>query len=207
MNSLSISDEEQNYESLSIKPPQPQGDYSIEENTRRHKKGSSNTSKLSHVRDSTKNKRMRVSYEEKKEMYKEDIKRRREPKHEDKQLKESKKEDLREHLERERKYRKSKEQEKFIEKSGDLRHHEESKGTRKYHGKQVKLDLEKDCVPKSNVKEDEIHRMANKHQRKHTTEISSPEESFQKVNIKNISKKSSHNFKVTESESDEGSCF
>lgn len=108
LTSISLSEDEQQCDTLSIKPPQPQADFSGEDKSRRHKKQTPTYLRnLSHHRSGRGNK-SNVGKDGKKEVFKADGKEKYDSKYEDRHSKDSRKEDLRERLERDRKSRKSK---------------------------------------------------------------------------------------------------
>ena len=137
---MSLSEDEQNNDILSIKPPQPQADYSVEEKTRRHRDQRSNYPH-GHSSSSKSVKRSKFSKEEKKDLRKGDGRERHESKYEDRHSKESKKEDLRERLERDRRSRKSKDVDLFYEnRDVEERKQHELRGGRRNERKQTKHD-------------------------------------------------------------------
>lgn len=128
--SLSLSEEDLCYDSLSIKPPQPQADYTAsEERTKKFKEHSSSQHRNLSYKSSTKTSRrtQASSKEEKKESRKVDGRERFELKNDDRHFKESRKEDLRERLERERKSRRSKDHESRYDVADSKRQHEVKK--------------------------------------------------------------------------------
>ncbi len=182
-NSLSLSEDEQNNDTLSIKPPQPQAEYSVEEKARRHREQrSSYNHSLGHSSSSKTVKRSKFSKEEKKDLRKGDG-RERESKYEDRHhAKETRREDLRERLERDRRSRKSKDVDVYYEsRDVDGRRQHELKGVRKNGRRQTKPDSDEIEDVKQDPKEVTDVKDISKRKKpmEHSLVVSSPEDDIQ----------------------------
>lgn len=202
--SLSLSEEDQNYDSLSIKPPQPQADFTIDEKAKKYRDHSSRS--LSYRGNEKATRRGKMPKEEKKEKGKSDRSERTELKHEDRYAIESRKEDLRDRLERDRRSRKNKEHEGHYD-AVDTRRQHDVKGHRKNERTQPKFEPVEIERTKTDSKIHDVHKEHGKRKKLAVSEtITSSPEDLQLTPEK--SKKSEDGYQnsklVTEDCSDEG---
>lgn len=201
-NSLSLSEDEQLCDTLSIKPPQPQADFSGEDKARRHKEQSSTyIQSLSH-RGSGRAIKSSVSKDGKKDTHNTDGKDRHDSKYEDRHVKDSRKEDLRERLERDRRSRKNKDMDVYYEnRDSDGKRQHDVRGARRNERKLKPDDAKFD--DKLEFK-DHGYKEISKRKKQQTERniiISSPEEVQIKIESKKMSKENILASKILSEES------
>ncbi|XP_046462786.1 cyclin-dependent kinase 11B-like [Daphnia pulex] len=200
--SLSLSEDEQLCDTLSIKPPQPQADFSGEDKARRHKEQSSTYIQSHSHRGSGRAIKSSVSKDGKKDTHNTDGKDRHDSKYEDRHVKDSRKEDLRERLERDRRSRKNKDMDVYYEnRDSDGKRQHDVRGSRRNERKLKPDDAKFD--DKLEFK-DHGYKEISKRKKQQTERniiISSPEEVQIKIESKKMSKENILASKILSEES------
>lgn len=203
--SLSLSEEEQNCDTLAIKPPQPQADYSGEDRARKRKELSSSYHQITGHHSSSRAIKSKTK-ESKKDVHRMEGKERHDSKYEDRRVKDPRKEDLRERLERDRRSRKSKDPEVHYESrySEGKRQHD-MRGARKSDSRSSKPESNEFDVAKIDIEEHISHKEIKKRKKQmdRNVVLSSPEDVQVEAETRTVNKENLRASKASEDSCDE----